>query len=387
MTNFYYHIPTDIYFGKGQISALGERLPTLGRHILLVYGGGSIKRSGLYERVCAELHRADLEWEELAGVEPNPRIQTVRRGAAICCEKKIDVVLAVGGGSTIDCAKMVAAAACYDGDAWDLVLDGSKVEKTLPVVSVLTLAATGSEMDGFSVISNYEKNEKWVSSSELYKPRFSIMDPEYTFSVPAYQTACGASDIISHTLENYFNTERGAYLQARMAEGILKTCIHYAPIAIAEPDNYEARANLMWASSMAINGVVRYGEMTAWSVHPMEHELSAFYDITHGAGLALLTPYWMEQVLGDETIWRFVEYGVNVWGISSEKKPYAIAQEAIAKTREFFVSLGMPSHLSELEIDDTKFDIMAEKAAHVINGRGFAPMSAEIIRNIYTRAL
>lgn len=387
MTNFYYHIPTDIYFGKGQISALGERLPTLGRHILLVYGGGSIKRSGLYERVCAELYRADLEWEELAGVEPNPRIQTVRRGAAICCEKKIDVVLAVGGGSTIDCAKMVAAAACYDGDAWDLVLDGSKVEKTLPVVSVLTLAATGSEMDGFSVISNYEKNEKWVSSSELYKPRFSIMDPEYTFSVPAYQTACGASDIISHTLENYFNTERGAYLQARMAEGILKTCIHYAPIAIAEPDNYEARANLMWASSMAINGVVRYGEMTAWSVHPMEHELSAFYDITHGAGLALLTPYWMEQVLGDETIWRFVEYGVNVWGISSEKKPYAIAQEAISKTREFFVSLGMPSHLSELGIDDTKFDIMAEKAAHVINGRGFAPMSAEIIRNIYTRAL
>lgn len=387
MTNFYYHIPTDIYFGKGQISALSERLPTLGRHILLVYGGGSIKRSGLYERVCAELHRADLEWEELAGVEPNPRIQTVRRGAAICCEKKIDVVLAVGGGSTIDCAKMVAAAACYDGDAWDLVLDGSKVEKTLPVVSVLTLAATGSEMDGFSVISNYEKNEKWVSSSELYKPRFSIMDPEYTFSVPAYQTACGASDIISHTLENYFNTERGAYLQARMAEGILKTCIHYAPIAIAEPDNYEARANLMWASSMAINGVVRYGEMTAWSVHPMEHELSAFYDITHGAGLALLTPYWMEQVLGDETIWRFVEYGVNVWGISSEKKPYAIAQEAISKTREFFVSLGMPSHLSELGIDDTKFDIMAEKAAHVINGRGFAPMSAEIIRNIYTRAL
>ena len=387
MTNFYYHIPTDIYFGKGQISALGERLPTLGRHILLVYGGGSIKRSGLYECVCAELHRADIEWEEIAGVEPNPRIQTVRRGAAICREKKIDVVLAVGGGSTIDCAKMVAAAACYDGDAWDLVLDGSKVEKALPVVSVLTLAATGSEMDGFSVISNYEKNEKWVSSSELYKPRFSIMDPEYTFSVPAYQTACGASDIISHTLENYFNTERGAYLQARMAEGILKTCIHYAPIAIAEPDNYEARANLMWASSMAINGVVRYGEMTAWSVHPMEHELSAFYDITHGAGLALLTPYWMEQVLGDGTIWRFVEYGVNVWGISSEKKPYAIAQEAIAKTREFFVSLGMPSHLSELGIDDTKFDIMAEKAARVINGRGFAPMSAEIVRSIYARAL
>lgn len=387
MTNFYYHVPTDIYFGKGQLSALGERLPTLGKHILLVYGGGSIKKSGLYDAVLSELNRTDMEWDELAGVEPNPRIQTVRRGVTLCHEKKCDIVLAVGGGSTIDCAKMIAAVACYDGDAWDLVLDGSKVKKALPVASVLTLAATGSEMDGLSVISDLEKNEKKVSSSELYKPIFSILDPEYTFSVPAYQTACGASDIISHTLENYFNTEKGAYLQARMAEGILKTCLHYAPIALREPDNYEARANLMWASSMAINGVVRYGESTAWSTHPIEHELSAFYDITHGAGLALLTPYWMEQVLSDETLWRFVEYGVNVWGISAEKAPYVIAHEAIAKTRAFFISLGMPSRLSELGIDSTHFTVMAEKAARVINGRGFAPMSASTICSIFENAL
>lgn len=387
MTNFYYHVPTDIYFGKGQLSALAERLPALGRRVLLTYGGGSIKKNGLYDAVLSQLCGAGVEWEELSGVEANPRIQTVRRGVQLCREKKVDVVLAVGGGSTIDCAKAVAAAACYDGDAWELVLDGSKIKKALPVAAVLTLAATGSEMDGFAVISDLEKNEKRVSSSEWYKPAFSILDPEYTFSVPPYQTACGASDIISHTLENYFNTEKGAYLQARMAEGLLKTCLHYAPIALTEPDNYEARANLMWASSMAINGVIRYGEATAWSVHPIEHELSAFYDITHGAGLALLTPYWMEQALSEETLWRFVEYGVNVWGIDAAKDPFAIAHEAIEKTGEFFRSIGMPSHLSELGIDDTNFDVMADKAARVINGRGFAPMSAESIRSIYEKAL
>ena len=387
MKNFYYHVPTDIYFGKGQLSALGERLPAMGKRVLLVYGGGSIKKSGLYDAVLSELRRGGMDWTELYGVEPNPRIETVKRGARICLEKEIDVVLAVGGGSTIDCAKMVAAAACYDGDAWNLVLDGSKVKKTLPVASVLTLAATGSEMDGFSVISDLKKNEKRVSSSELYKPVFSILDPEYTFSVPEYQTACGTSDIISHKLENYFNTEKGAYLQARMAEGMLKTCLHYAPVVLKEPDNYEARANLMWASSLAINGVIRYGEMTAWSVHPIEHELSAFYDITHGAGLALLTPYWMEQALNDDTLWRFVEYGVNVWEIAPEKDSYEIAQEAIARTRQFFDSLGMPSHLRELGIDDTNFTVMAKKAANVLNGRGFAPLSAEDIRCIFEKAL
>ena len=335
----------------------------------------------------AQLKRAGSNVYELSGVEPNPRIQSVRAGVKICKENDIEAVLAVGGGSSIDCAKIIAAGACYDGEPWDLVLDANKITRALPVASVLTLAATGSEMDGFAVISDMEKNEKWGSGNDVTRPVFSIMDPEYTYSVSKYQTACGSSDIMSHTFENYFNSTKGAYIQARMAEGILKTCIKYAPVAIEEPENYEARANLMWASSLAINGLISYGEDAAWAVHPMEHELSAFYDITHGAGLALLTPYWMEYVLNDDTLEKFVEYGTNVWDIDKDKAPMEIAKEAIAKTREFFDSIGMPSRLRDLDIDETHFETMAEKAADGGLENGFIPLNKEDVMNIFKMAL
>lgn len=387
MKNFDYHISTDIYFGKGQISKLGDNISSIGKNILLVYGGGSIKKSGLYDEVMAQLKRAGSNVYELSGVEPNPRIQSVRAGVKICKENDIEAVLAVGGGSSIDCAKIIAAGACYDGEPWDLVLDANKITRALPVASVLTLAATGSEMDGFAVISDMEKNEKWGSGNDVTRPVFSIMDPEYTYSVSKYQTACGSSDIMSHTFENYFNSTKGAYIQARMAEGILKTCIKYAPVAIEEPENYEARANLMWASSLAINGLISYGEDAAWAVHPMEHELSAFYDITHGAGLALLTPYWMEYVLNDDTLEKFVEYGTNVWDIDKDKAPMEIAKEAIAKTREFFDSIGMPSRLRDLDIDETHFETMAEKAADGGLENGFIPLNKEDVMNIFKMAL
>lgn len=387
MNNFNYHIPTDVYFGKGQISMLGQRMPFIAKKVLLVYGGGSIKKTGLYDQIMQQLAQANVEVFELAGVEPNPRIQTVRKGIAICKKENIEAVLAAGGGSTIDCAKIISAGACYDGDAWDLVLDSSKIKKAIPIATVLTLAATGSEMDGFAVISDMEKNEKWGTGNDLTKPVFSIMDPQYTFSVSTYQTAAGSSDIMSHTFENYFNNTKGAFLQARLAEGILKTVIKYAPEAIEHPDDYEARANLMWASSLAINGLISYGEDTAWTVHPMEHELSAFYDITHGAGLALLTPYWMEYVLNEKTAGKFAEYGVNVWGIDSSREPMDIAGEAIAKTREFFISIGMPSHLKELGIDETHFDTMSEKAANGGLEYGFMPLTKEDVKRIYTMAL
>lgn len=389
MKNFNYHIPTDIYFGKGQISKLGDRIGLLGKKALLVYGGGSIKRSGLYDSVLAELQRAGVAHWELAGVEPNPRIESVRAGVRICNQEGIDVLLAVGGGSSIDCAKVIAAGACYDGDAWDLVLDRTKIVKALPVVSVLTLSATGSEMDGFAVISDLTKNEKWGTGNELTKPFFSILDPTYTFTVSKYQTACGTADIMSHTFENYFNRVPGAYLQARMAEGILKTCIHYVPLALEQPDNYDARANLMWAASLAINGIISYGEDAAWTVHPMEHELSAFYDITHGAGLALLTPYWMQYVLQKDpegTLSKFVDYGTNVWGIDAKKEPKAIAEEAIQKTRDFFNSIGMPAHLSELNIDGTHFDEMAAKASKALK-HAFVPLTAADVKAIFEMAL
>jgi alcohol dehydrogenase YqhD (iron-dependent ADH family) len=387
MKNFDYHIPTDVYFGKGQINKLGQRMSSIAKKVLLVYGGGSIKKIGLYDQIMEQLKQAGITVFELSGVEPNPRIQTVKKGVAICKQEDIEGILAAGGGSTIDCAKVVSAGACYDGDPWDLVLDSNKIKKVLPIAAILTLAATGSEMDGFAVISDMDKNEKWGTGNELTKPVFSIMDPQYTFSVSKYQTAAGSSDIMSHTFENYFNNTKGAFLQARIAEGILKTVIKYAPIAVEHPDDYEARANLMWASSLAINGLIRYGEGTAWTVHPMEHELSAFYDITHGAGLALLTPYWMEYILSEKTVGKFAEYGVNVWGIDSSKEPMAIAKEAIAKTREFFNMIGMPSHLKELGIDQTHFDIMSEKAANGGLAYGFVPLTKKDVKKIYAMAL
>lgn len=387
MDNFFYHVPTDIYFGRGQLAQLGARMAQVSKRILLVYGGGSIKRTGLYDAVCAQLSDAGIEWTELAGVEPNPRIESVRRGVALCRENGLTAVLAVGGGSTIDCAKMVAAGVCYEGDAWELVLDRKKLTAALPIAAVLTNAATGSEMDGFAVISDMEKNEKWGSGNDHTKPVFSILDPTYSMTLPAWQTASGASDIMSHTFENYFNQTKGAYLQARLAEGVLKTCIHYTPIALAKPEDYEARANLMWASSLAINGLLSCGESAAWSVHAMEHELSAFYDITHGAGLALLTPYWMRYVLREETVWKFVEYGVNVWGLDPDGAPMEIARAAIDKTRAFFTSIGMPAHLRELGIDETHFDVMAEKAANGGLAHGFVPLAKEDVLAIYRMAL
>jgi alcohol dehydrogenase YqhD (iron-dependent ADH family) len=387
MVNFDYHIPTDVYFGKGQISKLGKRMSSIAKKVLLVYGGGSIKKIGLYDEIMRQLEQGGITVLELSGVEPNPHIQTVRKGVSICKKEGVAAVLAAGGGSTIDCAKIVAAGACYDGDAWDLVLDKNKILKALPVAAALTLAATGSEMDGFAVISDMDKHEKWGTGNDLTKPVFSIMDPQYTFSVSKYQTAAGSSDIMSHTFENYFNNTPGAFLQARIAEGILKTVIQYAPVAVEHPDDYEARANLMWASSLAINGLISYGEGTAWSVHAMEHELSAFYDITHGAGLALLTPYWMEYVLSEKTAGKFAQYGVNVWNIDSSKAPMAIAKEAIAKTRGFFVSIGMPSHLQSIGIDETYFDIMSEKAANGGLAHGFVPLAKQDVKKIYTMAL
>lgn len=386
MQNFHYNIPTQIYFGKGQIENLGENLKKISDKVLLVYGGGSIKKIGLYDKVCEQLKKAGIEWQELAGVEPNPRIESVRKGVETCHQHGLTAVLAVGGGSTIDCSKIIASGVCYEGDPWDQVLDRNKITKALPVAAVLTLAATGSEMDGFAVISDLTKNEKWGSGNDLTKPVFSILDPEYTYSVSAYQTAAGTADIMSHTFENYFNQEKGAYLQARFCEGILKTCIKYAPIALEDPKNYEARANLMWASSMAINGICSYGENTAWSVHPMEHELSAFYDITHGVGLAILTPNWMEYVLNEDTLWKFVEYGKNVWGIH-EGSDMDIAHVAIQKTREFFKSLNLPSSLHEIDIDETHFDVMAQKAADGGLQNGFVALSAEDVKKIFKMAL
>lgn len=387
MLNFNYSIPTKIFFGRNKIEVLAEQVKNYGSNVLLVYGGGSIKRNGIYEKITDIFNKNDIRFWELPGVEPNPRISSVRKGIEICRDNKIELILAVGGGSTIDCAKVIAAGYYYDGDAWDIVVDPRKIDNVLPIASILTLAATGSEMDAGAVITSLETSEKLGTGHKDMAPKFSILDPTYTFSVPKNQTAAGTADIMSHIFEVYFNNTKEAYLQNRMAEALLKTCIHYGAKAMEEPGNYEARANLMWTSSLAINGLLSYGKDAEWSVHPMEHELSAFYDITHGVGLAILTPHWMEYVLNDNTVDKFVEYGVNVWGIDSIGDKYEIAHNAIKKTKEYFVSLGLPSSLREVGIEEEKLEEMAKQAT--VRGKlgNFKPLEAQDVLNIYRAAL
>lgn len=384
MYNFTLHIPTTIHFGKGAISHLDE-LKNYGHKVLLVYGGGSIKKNGIYDTAMSILEKAEIKVLELSGVEPNPRIQTVRKGVEICKSEDIDMILAIGGGSTIDCAKVIAAGAKYAGDAWDLVLDSSKITAALPIFDVLTLSATGTEMDPFAVISDLTKNEKWGTGSPFMVPTMSVLDPEYTYSVSKKQTAAGTADMMSHTMESYFSKEN-ADCQKFMAEGLLRTMIKNGPIALNDPANYDARANLMWAGTHAINGNVGAGCEPAWCVHPMEHELSAFYDITHGEGLAILTPAWMEHILSEDTLSNFVDFAKNVWGLSGDDE-WALAHAGIDALKKFFFeTMGLPANLRAVGItDDKNFEIMAQKACDGSKG-SFAPLTKEDIIEIYKAA-
>lgn len=385
MYNFRYHVYTDIRFGKGQVECLPELMAPLGKRVLMVYGGGSIRRNGLYQRVKELL--GEFEVFELGGVEPNPKITSVREGAAICKREKIEAVLAVGGGSTIDAAKVIAAAAYYDGDPWDLVVDSSRIGKVLPIVTILTLAATGSEMNKNAVISNMETNEKLGTSSHYFKPQASICDPEYLYSLPAMQTAAGTADIMSHIFEQYFQKESGAFISDRFAEGLLQACIKYCPVALQEPENYEARANLMWASTQALNSLIFCGKGGAWTCHPIEHELSAYYDITHGVGLAIVTPRWMRYILCDETVEKFAEYGRNVWKIT-EQDTYKCANMAIDATEQFFRDCGIPMTLTEIGIDASRIDVMAEDTIKYNDlDKAYVALTKEDVANILRACL
>ncbi|MGN0578043.1 MAG: iron-containing alcohol dehydrogenase [Ruminiclostridium sp.] len=384
MYNFTLQIPTTIHFGKGAISYLDE-LKNYGSKALLVYGGGSIKKNGIYDTALKILKNAGVAVTELGGVEPNPRIETVRKGVEICKTEGIDMILAIGGGSTIDCAKVIAAGAKYEGDPWDLVLDGSKISAALPIFDVLTLSATGTEMDPFAVISDLSKNEKWGTGSPYMVPTMSVLDPEYTYSVSKKQTAAGTADMMSHTMESYF-TKENADCQKFMAEGLLRTMIKNGPIALNDPTNYDARANLMWAGTHAINGNVGEGSQPAWCVHPMEHELSAFYDITHGEGLAILTPAWMEHILSEDTLSNFVDFAKNVWGLTGDDD-WALAHAGIDALKKFFFeTMGMPANLRAVGItDDKNFEVMAQKACDGSKG-SFVPLTKEDIVEIFRAA-
>lgn len=390
LDNFRFYVPTDIRFGKDHLATeLTDVLNVYGKNVLLVYGGGSIKKNGLYGQVTDLLDKNQNTIVELSGVEPNPRIETVRRGVALCREHKVDVILAVGGGSTIDCSKVIAAGFYSDRDPWDIIVERKGFQgEALPIVTILTLAATGSEMNAGAVISNLATNQKLGVGGPTMIPKVSFLDPTNTFTVPAYQTAAGSADILSHLIESYFNSTEGTDVQDFVSEGLMRAVVKNCPIALETPDDYDARANLMWASSLALNGLTRNGKHGVWSCHAMEHELSAFYDITHGIGLAILTPRWMDYVLSEKTVAKFAQFARNVWGIT-EEEPMQAAKKGIQATYDYFKACGIPMTLPEVGIDEEKFEEMAKQAvAHsTIKTDAYVPLAESDVVEIYRNSL
>ena len=389
MIDFDFVSPTKIYFGKGQLNSLGNVISDYGKKVLLVYGGGSIKKTGVYDIVCSQLKQMKIQIYELSGIEPNPKIDSVRKGIAVCKQESIEAVIAVGGGSVIDAAKFIAAGACVDFDVWDFISKKSPVQNVLPVFSVLTISATGSEMDNTAVLNNPETMEKLALIDDKLFPAASFCDPTLTYTVSPYQTACGSADIFSHIIEVYFNRNQDLYMLDTQMEGMLKTVIKYAPVAMAEPDNYDARANLMWTSTWAINGYIYGCKKAPWSCHPMEHQLSAVYDITHGLGLAILIPHWMEYVLDDSTVQKFYDFAVNVCGITPAEDKMLTAKMGIEFVKDFLYNkLNLKRSLSEIDIDDTNFVSMAEKACGA-NGYidGWKKLYPKDVLAIYKSAL
>ncbi|AGK55445.1 iron-containing alcohol dehydrogenase [Bacillus sp. 1NLA3E] len=387
MDNFTYWNPTKLIFGKGQLESLTTEIPQYGKKVLFVYGGGSIKKSGLYDKTIRTLKQTGAEIFELSGVEPNPRISTVRKGVEICKNEGIDFLLAVGGGSVIDCTKAIAAGAKYDGDAWDLITKKAGVNGALPFGTVLTLAATGSEMNAGSVITNWETNEKYGWGSPYVFPRFSILDPEHTFTVPLKQTVYGIVDMMAHVLEHYFHLEENTVLQDRMCESLLITTMETAPKLLENLESYEHRATILYNGTMALNGMLSMGYSGDWATHNIEHAVSAVYDIPHGGGLAILFPNWMKHNLHVKPE-RFAQLAERVFGIDATgKSAEEVGLAGIEKLRGFWSSLGAPARLADYEIDDSQLDVMADKA--MINGEfgKFKHLNKDDVLSIYRASL
>jgi len=362
MQNFTFRNPTQLIFGRGQIEQLKQEVPRYGKKVLLVYGGGSIKRSGLYDEVIGLLTDIGAEVVELPGVEPNPRLSTVRKGVDICKREGIEFLLAVGGGSVIDCTKAIAAGAKFDGDPWDFITKKADVTDALPFGTILTLAATGSEMNAGSVITNWETQEKYGWGSPVTFPQFSILDPTYTMTVPKDHTVYGIVDMMSHVFEQYFHHTPNTPLQDRMCEAVLKTVIEAAPKLINDLENYELRETIMYSGTIALNGFLQMGVRGDWATHNIEHAVSAVYDIPHAGGLAILFPNWMKHVL-DENVSRFAQLAVRVFDVDpAGKAERDVALVGIERLREFWSSLGAPSRLADYGIGEENLELMADKA-------------------------
>lgn len=387
MNQFTFQNPTKLIFGRGQLKELTNEVPKYGKKALLVYGGGSIKRNGLYDQIMDLLKEIGVEVLELPGVEPNPRISTVRKGVDICKREGVEFLLAVGGGSVIDCTKAIAVGAKYDGDPWDIVDKKVKPVDALPFGTVLTLAATGSEMNSGSVITNWETKEKYGWGSPLVFPKFSILDPVNTFTVPKDQTIYGIVDIMSHVFEHYFHLETNTPLQDRFCESILLTVMETAPKLVDDLENYEYRETILYCGTMALNGMVQMGYAGDWATHNLEHAVSAVYDIPHGGGLAILFPNWMKHVLPENPA-RFKQLAERVFHVDpAGKTDEEVGLEGIGKLREFWTNLGAPSRLADYGIDDSQLDVLVDRAMKKGEFGRFKKLQAEDVRAIYERSL
>lgn len=386
MENFAYQNPTRIIFGKDTTNRLAEEMKGWGTNVLFLYGGGSIKKNGLYDRVKQQLVNKNVY--ELSGVEPNPRLTTVWKGIQICREKRIDFILAGGGGSVIDCAKAISIGALYEGDVWDFYKRKARPAAAIPVGTILTLAATGTEMNGNSVITNMETKEKiGFTGVLLLHPVFSILDPCNTFTVPMHQLANGCVDILSHLFESYFSYPDETPIQDGLAETIMKTVFNNVFTVIEKPDDYSARANLMWCGTLALNDIISVGKKGDWGCHAIEHVLSAHYDIAHGAGLAIITPPYMEYMCRFHPS-KYGQYAINVLGIDPEgKSDHEVGIEGITKTRSLFKQMGAPVALNEVGIGADKVERMAKEI--VKNGKigNYTKIGAEELLLILKEAL
>lgn len=359
MNNFVFYSPTEFVFGKdteGQVGALSQKYGA--RKVMIVYGGGSAQRSGLLDRVKASLDKAGLSWCELGGVQPNPTDGKVYQGIELAKKENIDLLLAVGGGSVIDTAKAIAAGVLYSGDFWDFFEGKAKVEAALKVAVVLTIPAAGSEGSGNAVITKEATLQKLgIKVPGLLRPVFSIMNPELTYTLPPFQTACGAADMMAHIMERYFSNTPDVELTDRISEGVLKAIIEEAPKAMKNPQDYGARANLMWAGMVAHNDTCGVGREEDWSSHALEHEVSAVYGVAHGAGLSVIFPAWLTWMT-THNLPKLVQFAVRVWDVPAEGNPEAVALEGIRRLRRFFSSLGLPITFRELGIPEPDIDLL-----------------------------
>lgn len=391
MLNFDLHIPTRILFGKDTHNQIGELLKPLSKKVLLHYGSGSIKKSGIYDQVVSSLQKNGINFVELGGVVPNPRLSLVREGIALCRREGVDLILAVGGGSAIDSAKAIAIGMCYEGDVWEVYEKGIPVERALPVATILTIPAAGSESSTSSVITNEEKQMKLGYNSHRIQPVLSVVNPEFFYTLPKNQIANGVADMMSHIFERYFTNTTHTDLTDGLCETTLKTIMKNAMIVKQDPANYEAWCEVGFGGAIAHNGLLGMGRAQDWACHGMEHELSAIYDVAHGAGLAVLTPHWMKYVY-KANVPMFVQFAVNVMGVSgSYRDPDSIVLEGIEKLSGFFKKMGLPATLAELGIGEDNLEVMAKKATGVAYGKermigGLKKLTWQDVLNIYQMA-